>query len=112
MEQLTNSVVIMKHKATKQWLLSHNFHYNSRLSNEESVYTYRFPVYKHEKITTLECELSIFLDDNKIRINIYDYCTYDKYAPFYYCEYGNFDKILEIIWNNINRQLINYGIKN
>lgn len=105
MNKITN-VTYIKPNATKQWLLSNNFRYNRLLSDEESeVYTYRFPVHKYERFTTLECELSIILGEDTVKINVYDYGTSDRYAPFYYCEYGNCHKMLEIIWKNINKQL-------
>lgn len=98
-------------KTSKQWLLSHDFHYNRLFSDEEiEVYTYRFPVYKYEKFTVLECELSVILGNDNTTINVYDYGTNDRYAPFYYSEYGNYDKMLEIIWKNINSYLIKLGI--
>lgn len=105
MDKLADTIYI-KPNVTKKWLLSHNFHYNQSLSYDGTdVYTYRFPVYKYEKFTTLECELCIILGEDEVRINVYEYGTSDRYAPFYYCEYGNFNKMLEIIWSNINRQL-------
>lgn len=96
---------------SKQWLLSHDFHYNRLFSDEEiEVYTYRFPVYKYEKFTVLECELSVILGNDNITINVYDYGTNNRYAPFYYAEYGNYNKMVEIIWNNINKLLAELGI--
>lgn len=96
---------------SKQWLLSHNFHYNRLFSDEETeVYTYRFPVYKYEKFTVLECELSAILGNDNTTINVYDYGTNDRYAPFYYSEYGDYNKMLETIWANINKLLIELGI--
>lgn len=110
MDKLADTTYI-KLNATKQWLLSHGFRYNRQLSDDESeVYTYRFPVYKYEKFTTLEGEFCIVLGDDEVKINVYDYGTSDRYAPFYYCEYGNYDAILRIIWRNIEKQLRNLGI--
>ena len=110
MDKITD-VTYIKPNITKQWLLSNNFRYNTRLSDDESdIYTYRFPVYKYEKFTTLECELSVVLGDNKVKINVYDYNTSAVYAPFYYYGYGIYDKMLEVIWNNINKQLKRLGI--
>ena len=110
MERLTE-ITYIKPKTTKQWLLSHDFHYNRLLSDEESeVYTYRFPVYKYEKFTVLECELRTILGEDNVQIDVYDYGTTSRYAPFYYCKYGNYDKMLEIIWKNINNQLKQLGI--
>lgn len=71
--------------------------------NAEEVYTYRFPVYKYNRFTVLECELRVILGENVININVYDCNTHDKYAPFYYCEYGNYDKML----NEINTKIGN-----
>lgn len=110
MDRLTD-ITYIKQNVTKQWLLSNNFYYNSRLSDEESeVYSYRFPVYKYDKFTTLECEFSIVLGKETVTINVYNYRTYDKYAPFYYYEYGNYGKLLDVIWRNINKQLKLLGI--
>ena len=110
MDKIT-AVTYKKTDVTKQWLLSHGFRYNRQLSdNDSEVYTYRFPVYKYEKFTTLECELGIILGEDEVRINVYDYGTSDRYAPFYYCEYGNYDAILRVIWRNIDKQLRNLDI--
>lgn len=95
-----------KKNITKDWLLSNNFRYNRLLSNnEEEVYTYRFPVYKYNKFTVLECEFKVVLGEEIISINVYDYNTNDKYAPFYYCEYGNYDKMLKEINGKIESVL-------
>lgn len=110
MDKIT-AVTYKKTDVTKQWLLSQGFRFNRQLSNNDSeVYTYRFPVYKYEKFTTLECELGIILGEDEVRINVYDYGTSDRYAPFYYCEYGNYDAILGIICRNIEKQLRCLGI--
>lgn len=97
---------------SKQWLLSHDFHYNRLFSDEEiEVYTYRFPVYKYEKFTVLECELSVILGNDDITINVYDYGTINRYAPFYYSEYGDYDKVLLIINSKIVKEIKKLGIK-
>lgn len=82
MEQLTDATYI-KPEVTKQWLLSHDFHYNRLFSDKETeVYTYRFPVYKYEKFTVLECELCITLGEDNVQIDVYDYGTINRYALF------------------------------
>lgn len=89
---------------TKEWLLSNGFRFNRLFSDEESeVYTYRFPVYKYDGFSVLDCELKIMLGGNKVLIDVYDYNTINRYAPFYYQEYGSYDKILEGIWRKINK---------
>ena len=106
MDELIKHTYI-KPNMTEKWLLSNNFRNNRLLSDEESdVYTYRFPVYKYKKFTTLEGELCVVLGEYEVKINVYEHgTTSDKYAPFYYCKYGNYDSILKIIWKNINKQL-------
>ena len=62
-------------------------------------------------MVVLECELKAILGESQIDINVYDYNTNDKYAPFYCCEYGNYEKMLKIIWDKINHMLNKLGIK-
>lgn len=95
-----------KKNVTKSWLISNGFRYNRLLSDEEvEIYTYRFPVLRYDKFTVLECELRAELNSCEIKINVYDYNTNSKYAPFYYCEYGTYNKLLEEIHNKINKKL-------
>lgn len=95
-----------KKNVSKEWLNINGFRYSKKLSDEEaSIYTYRFPVFKYERMIVLECELSMCLEDGEVKINVYDYGTNNKYAAFYYCEYGNYDKMLKVIWNKINLML-------
>lgn len=92
-----------KKNMTKDWLLSNGFRYNRLFSDDETeVYTYRFPVHKYNEFTVLECEFRVVLGEKDISINVYDYATNNKYAPFYYCEYGNYDKLLKEINEKIN----------
>lgn len=95
-----------KQNISKEWLVENGFKYSKSLSDEEThVYTYRFPVFKYKRMTVLECELNIALEDGEVKLNVYDYGTNDKFAAFYYCEYGNYDKMLKIIWNKIEYML-------
>lgn len=97
---------------TKQWLLSNGFQFNRTFSNEdEEVYTYRFPVLKYEGFIVLECELRVILGENRVLLDVYDYNTINRYAPFYYQEYGNYSKILEEIWTKIDSTIKKLGIK-
>lgn len=101
----TNSSLI------KACLLHNGFRYNKAFSTTDSdIYTYRFPVYKYKKFTVLECELNIFMKDGNVSINVYNYGTNDKYAPFYHLEYGNYNKILKIINEKIDKELKQIGI--
>lgn len=62
-------------------------------------------------MTVLECELRVVLGEDKVDINVYDYNTNDKYAPFYYCEYGNYNQMLKIINDKIEYMLEKLEIK-
>lgn len=106
------STTYIKKNIDKKWLLENGFRFNRLFSDEETeLYTYRFPVWKYNKFTVLECELRVILGEEKIDVNVYDYNTNDKYAPFYYCEYGNYDKILKEIDRKIETVLKRLSIK-
>lgn len=62
-------------------------------------------------MTVLECEISVILGEDNVKLNVYDYNTNDKYAAFYYCEYGNYNKMLKIVWNKIIDALQRLGIE-
>lgn len=95
----------------KACLLHHGFRYNKDFSTTDlDIYTYRFPVYKYKNFIVLECEINIFMEDGNISINVYNYGTNDKYAPFYHLEYGNYDKILKIVNEKIDKELKQIGI--
>lgn len=97
---------------TKEWLSDRHFYYNKLLSDEErEVYSYRFPVYKYKEFAVLECEICITPESENVSIDVFDGGTRSKYAPFYYCEYGNYDKILRHIWNKIHITISKMGIQ-
>lgn len=110
-DNLSNNIYI-KHNITKEWLLKNNFKYNRLLSDgEDIIYTYRFPIHKNGYFITLECELSCIESDGKIKIDVYDYGTRDKYAAFYYSEYGNYKPMIKAINNRIKSELKRLGIE-
>lgn len=105
MENLLRNAYIKKN-ITKEWLLSNGFKYSKIFSDEDTeVFTYRFPVHKYEGFTVLECELRMTLGKEKVVIDVYDYNTINRYAPFYYSEYGDYSVILKEIWIKIEKQL-------
>lgn len=112
MKRLVEST-IRKENVTEKWLLDNHFCYNRIYSNGDSVaYTYRFPVYKYGCCITLDGEIVIFLDNKgEVKLNVYDANTRNKYAPFYYNEYGNFSVILDVITSNFKKQLKKFDIK-
>lgn len=103
---------VIKKNVTKEWLLSNGFRYNRLLSGDDvEIYTYRFPVHKYERFVILECELKVILDEDNVYIDVYDYNTFNRYAPFYYMEYENYSVMLKEIWQKINKELKKLGIK-
>ena len=102
----------IKHNVTKEWLKSNGFRHNRIFSDEENeAFTYRFPVYKYGDFATLDCEIIILFKTGEVRINVYDYNTRDRYAPFYNCEYGNYDKVLIKINEKIDKELGRLNIR-
>lgn len=73
-------------------------------------YTHRFPVIKHNFITTLECEITIMGDSGDVIINVYD-MNRSLYAPFYNVEFGDFSPVLTKINKRINQELKRLGVK-
>ena len=101
-----------KKNISKEWLCTNKFKYNRLLSDEENnVYTYRFPVYKYGDFVSLECEFSVFFETGEVRINVFDYNTRSRYAPFYYIENGIYNEILDKINDRIIIQLNKFDIR-
>lgn len=96
----------MKENVTREWLQSSGFRRNRIFSNNEvDIYTYRFPVYKYGDAYTLECELSIILQNGKINIDVYDCNTRNKYAPFYCMAFGDYSNMINQINEKIQNEL-------
>ena len=95
---------------TKDWLISNGFRYNRLFSGEDAdVYTYRFSVFKYDCFTVLD--FKAILGESTITIDVYDTNTINRYAPFYYQEYGNYDKMLKEIREKINHTITKLGIE-
>lgn len=100
------------HNVTKRFLDSHRWYYSKMFSdNDEPFYTYRFPVYTYGIHTTLECEFLLNYKENVIDINVFELGSRTLYAPFYYQEYGKYDSIMQIIINNIEKEMKKLGIE-
>lgn len=106
-----SNIKLIKKDVIKEWLKSNGFCYNRIFSDEENEsYSIRFPVYKYVNATTLECELIITLGKDEVNVDVYSYETREIYEPFYYYEYGNYEKLLKVIWKNIDDKLRQLGI--
>ncbi len=110
-ENMSNSHYF-KREITKDWLTNNGFKYSRMLSNaDDTVYTYRFPIHKNGYFTTLECELSCIESTGEVSVDVYDYGTRNRYAAFYYTQYGDYSKMLKAINKRINAELKKLGIE-
>ncbi|KAI4438897.1 hypothetical protein C824_001377 [Schaedlerella arabinosiphila] len=107
-ELLTHTYI--KSNVTKKWLIDNGFQFNKLLSSENEIYTYRFTVYKYKKYSILTCELSIDLSSGNVGIDLYDE-KWESYYPFYYITYGNYDPLLNPIYEKIKNKLKEFNIK-
>lgn len=86
----------------KKILVKYGFKYNKATSTSgQEIYVYRFPVHKYKQYVTLECEMSVNITDNKVKINVYKWDTNEEYSPFYANNYGCFEELIKRINNKI-----------
>lgn len=82
------------------------FRYKRSMSERgESVYEYVFPVYRYHTAIVLECRLLVISETGELTIDIFDSGSHGMYAPWYYDESGIHSKIIEVINNNIKKEL-------
>ncbi len=106
----TNEFIIKN--ATKQNLFSLGFHYYSPNKRGDSdIYTYRFPVHKYKKYTTIECEITTECISGKTLLNFYDKATNTMYYPFYEINTYQYSKeFLESMDKIVKKELRKLGI--
>lgn len=96
---------------SKAFLQKHKFKYSSYLSGYgDEVYAYKFPVVSYNRVTTIECEISVSTITGVININIYNANTKDLYSAYYNREFGNC-KLVKSIDLEINKKLKELGIE-
>lgn len=94
-----------KLKTTKDELYKRGFSYNKLMSDDEiDCYSIRFWVLKHNKVPTVDCELTVELQTGNVLINVYNHGTNDIYVPYYNNEYGRY-KTLDIINDSIQNYI-------
>ena len=99
-----------KPNITKEWIRKSPFRYSNLFSDyEENAYSYRFPVHKSGGFITLECEIIVFEKSGNITLNVFEYGTRDKYAPFYCNDYGR-NTVLNSVHKKIKSELKKLGI--
>lgn len=87
------------------------FRYDKLTSNNEYTnYIYRFPVYKYNSKTLLECKLTLNINTKIITVDVYQESGL-IYRQFYHSEYGSKEPIIEIINNNILKEFKKLHIK-
>ncbi|MDD5901714.1 MAG: hypothetical protein PUC73_12565 [Lachnospiraceae bacterium] len=84
------------------------FWYNN--DGYDAFYIHRFPIVKHNRVTTLEGVFTISAETGEGVVDVYD-MNHNVYAPFYHISSGNYDTILELIYTQINKELKRLGIK-
>ena len=100
-----------KLKTTKDELYKKGVVYNKLMSEDGlDCYSIRFWVLKHNKIPTVDCELTVELQTGNVMINVFQHGTNDIYAPYYNNEYGVY-KTLDIINGTIQKYLDRLGVE-
>lgn len=96
---------------SKQFLQKHKFRYNSYLSDySDEVYTYKFPLISYNKITTIECEISVSTMTGVTNVNVYNAGTRELYASYYDRDFGKCE-IVKSIDIKIESKLKELGIE-
>ena len=85
-------------EVTKNILKDNNFKYI------DGYYSYRFPVYKYKKETTLWCNIYINLDNNCCGYNVTD-SNFNTYPAFFNREYSGINVVVQKAENKIKAQL-------
>lgn len=97
---------------SKKFLQDSGFRFNRNLSDStEEIYTYRFPLISYNKVTTIECEISVSITTGMVNINVINSNTRELYASYYNREYGNYE-IIKLMDIKIKNKLKELGIKN
>ena len=52
--------------------------------------------FSYNKITTIECELTVELQTGNVTIRVFNYGTSDLYTPYYHHEYGRYKTVDDI----------------
>lgn len=102
----------IKQNVTKEWLQKNGFFYCKEFSfdDEDAVYSYRFPIIKYKKFTTVEGVIYVSLENGEISLSVKDVPNGCDYRPFFYNEYGNCKPILDKINKSFIKEFNKLGI--
>ena len=68
----------------KEKLNTIGYHFAKSYCDEgETLYMFKFPVYKYSDYCTLEARLLTILETGETRLDVYDVSTHGVYAPWY-----------------------------
>lgn len=96
---------------SKQFLQKYRFRYNSYLSDyNDEVYTYKFSLLSYNKVTTIECEISVSTITGIVNVNVYNAGTKELYASYYNREFGKCE-IIKSIDMKIDKKFEELGIE-
>lgn len=74
---------------SKEFLQKHKFTYCRYLSEYgDEIYVYKFPLIYYDKITTIECEISVSTMTGVVNVNVYKAGTRELYSSYYNREFG------------------------
>lgn len=88
-------------EVTKEILRDSNFRYM------DGYYSYRFPVLKYKKDTTLWCNIYVNLEHKRCGFTVTD-SDFNTYPAFFNREYGGINKAVEKVEEKINAQLASF----
>lgn len=95
---------------TEKWLYD-NFHILPGLSDsKDKVFARRFSVYRYDAFVTLDGEIRAYYPEKYIEVQCYDAGTNHPYAAFYYCEFGDYEQLLNEIDKKITAELKKIGV--
>ena len=80
-QDFEDNYILKDHSITH--LKTLGFHKISNMCDEDNTfYSYRFPVYKYLGKPTLECDIKVKTESGEIRVDVYD-MDYDSLPAFY-----------------------------
>lgn len=96
---------------TKYFLQTHRFKYSSYLSDYgDEVYVYKFPLISHNRIPTIECEISVSTMTGITNVNVYKAGTKELYPAYYDRQFGKY-AIIGFIDKKITKKLKDLGVE-
>ena len=104
----TNKRYKLRGEYTEETIEELGFRYSRVRSDDENpVYLYRFPVYRHLDTILLECWMTFYFNTGELKIDVMDVYNgmHGKYCTWYHYEYGDYTPILDIIDNKIKKEL-------